>query len=277
VTLTPGTAGTLGGIAVGALGVAALVVLVVRGRFTPRRAAAWAIVVGYLTLLWIYALSPAPPVAAILCRDPNLTSLPNLFGIDPGPRGLIADPSFQELVLNTALFLPFGALIAVNFPRGVASVAAIGLGVSVAGELTQLTGSWGLYPCAYRQFSLEDILLNTAGATMGALVVWIARKRPWGPAYIDPESGRAGTRGRRILAIGLDLIVVLVGAVATVVFFRLVLTTGLNRPFELANGGGDALLGVGVAVALEAIVLMITGMTVGEQMVDLRRRGRSER
>ena len=256
------------------MAIAAVVGLLIRGRFTPRRAAAWSIVVGYLLILWAYALSPAPPVAAVLCRAPNLTSLPNVFGVDLGPRGLIADPSFQELVLNTALFLPLGALIAVNFPRSVLAVSGIGFGLSVAGELTQLSGSWGLYPCAYRQFSLEDILLNTIGATLGALVVWIARKRPWGPAYIDPTSGRAGTRGRRVLAIGLDLLVVAVGAVATVVFYRLVLTNGLNRPFDLANSGGDALLGVGVTVLLEAVVLIATGMTVGEQMVDLRRRRR---
>lgn len=45
-----------------------------------------------------------------------------------------------------------------------------GLATSLAIELTQLIGVWGLFPCAHRLFDVDDLLLNTAGATLGSLV-----------------------------------------------------------------------------------------------------------
>jgi glycopeptide antibiotics resistance protein len=44
------------------------------------------------------------------------------------------------------------------------------LATSLAIELTQLIGVWGLFPCAHRLFDVDDLLLNTAGATLGSLV-----------------------------------------------------------------------------------------------------------
>lgn len=37
-------------------------------------------------------------------------------------------------------------------------------------ELTQLTGIWGLYPCAYRQFNVDDLFLNVLGIVAGFVI-----------------------------------------------------------------------------------------------------------
>ena len=53
---------------------------------------------------------------------------------------------------------------------GVATAALFGLGLSLACELSQLTGVWGLFPCAYRSFNVDDLMLNTLGVCAGALL-----------------------------------------------------------------------------------------------------------
>ena len=267
--MTPGIVG----IALGAIALLVVLVIIARSRSRlGQRAIGYAALACYVTVLWVYALAPAP--AVVSCREPNWFGFPNVVGVASGPRGLIADPAFQELVLNTALFVPLGVVLGVMLRWRFGVSVLVGLGLSLAVEATQLTGSWGLYPCAYRQFSTEDVLLNTLGTAAGAGIAWLAQHRPWAAAYIDPDSGRARSSGRRVLAIALDLLVVALAAVASIVFYRLVLTTGLERPFDLVNAGSDAILGLAIAVLGEAVVLVCTGMTVGEQIVDLRRRRR---
>ncbi|KFI25341.1 hypothetical protein CN97_08440 [Haematobacter massiliensis] len=34
-------------------------------------------------------------------------------------------------------------------------------------ELTQITGNWGLYPCPYRLFDVDDLIMNFAGVMTG--------------------------------------------------------------------------------------------------------------
>lgn len=45
-----------------------------------------------------------------------------------------------------------------------------GIGLTLAVELTQLSGLWDLYPCAYRQFNVDDLILNALGVVVGFLL-----------------------------------------------------------------------------------------------------------
>lgn len=45
-----------------------------------------------------------------------------------------------------------------------------GVGLTLAVELTQLTGLWGIYPCAWRQFNVDDLILNALGVVAGFLL-----------------------------------------------------------------------------------------------------------
>ena len=57
-----------------------------------------------------------------------------------------------------------------------------GSGLSLGVELTQLTGIWGLYPCPYRQFDVDDLILNTGGVVLGFLCVRALDARARAPA-----------------------------------------------------------------------------------------------
>lgn len=66
------------------------------------------------------------------------------------------------------------AAIGLTLARHVSTWAGIALfsaTLTVTVELTQLTGIWGIYPCAYRQFNVDDLLLNMLGVLAGAAII----------------------------------------------------------------------------------------------------------
>ncbi len=85
-----------------------------------------------------------------------------------GSRPSFETPDVQDLPLNVLLFVPLGMFVRYLLRRGFLATVAIGAAVSLLIELTQLTGDWGLYPCAYRFFSTSDLITNTVGAGIGA-------------------------------------------------------------------------------------------------------------
>ena len=72
-------------------------------------------------------------------------------------------------VLNFLTCLPIGALLSPDV-RGARTALGAGFALSLAVELTQITGTWGLYPCAYRKFDVDDLVLNTLGVVVGFLL-----------------------------------------------------------------------------------------------------------
>src|SRR5699024_7302988 len=82
-------------------------------------------------------------------------------------------------------------------------------------EVTQYTGAWGLYPCGVRIADIEDLIANSLGAWIGALVapvlsrlavprltrdvrtaVQLGVSRPWtAAAALRPSGGEVGHDG----------------------------------------------------------------------------------
>lgn len=75
-----------------------------------------------------------------------------------------------QLAFNVVFFVPLGFILLrwARWPWWVVILA--GFCTSLFIESSQLTGFWGLYPCAYRQFDVDDLLTNTLGAVVGLLI-----------------------------------------------------------------------------------------------------------
>lgn len=185
--MTGGLIGLVGLSAAVAAGVTAVLVLALR--LTGRRTGAAALALCCLLVFFLGLTQfPLPDPATMVCpvpwTEPRLEPfrfVRRLIGILSRPDrigpGLLA-LGVAAALMNLILLAAIGAALAgvVRWRVGVAALA--GLGLSLAVELTQLTAFWGLYPCPWRQFDLDDLVLNTAGVTLGyGLAAWIRRRR----------------------------------------------------------------------------------------------------
>jgi len=144
-----------------------------RSRRIPRRHALLGLgVLVYSIAMLAYVLVPIPRDPGAFCErhriEPNL--LP--FAFHDGLWSTVL-----QLGLNILLFVPLGALLHDRGRHGIATATIAGFAVSLLIELTQLTGVWFVYPCAYRHFDVDDIIFNTIGAALGALVATTVRRR----------------------------------------------------------------------------------------------------
>lgn len=189
------------------------------------RAGGWATVVGYCFLFYLLAaalqtIMPLPSDPSGYCATQTYASSPQLrpfYFIEVVQRrargdwslaGMRHNPALLTTVLNGMLLLPLGFFLRYAVRMRLLAAAAIGFGVSLLFELTQLTGLWFIYPCAYRLFSVDDLILNTAGAALGWLIAGpLGRLLP----ELDPDRERsryAGkvTASRRVFALLADLV-----------------------------------------------------------------------
>ncbi len=83
-----------------------------------------------------------------------------------GLLGLLSNRTILATLMNFLICAIIGATLSRHVDRQwIASL--FGLGLSLGIEMTQLTGIWGLYPCAYRQFNVDDLLMNGLGVSFG--------------------------------------------------------------------------------------------------------------
>ena len=183
----------------------------------------------YLVAVWTFTIFPLPDIDPAWCAvnspAPQLRPLQFISEVRAtSAAALLTDPALAQVALNIALFLPLGVLLTLTTRASVLVAAAAGLALSLAVELTQLTGNWGIYPCNYRVFDVDDLIANTLGALLGALVTAVVlRRRPPHPAQAPPtvpvtDAGVTASigSGRRLLGMLADVTVVAVtGQTAT--------------------------------------------------------------
>jgi glycopeptide antibiotics resistance protein len=91
--------------------------------------------------------------------------------------GIALTYSAAELLANIALFVPFGILVSLLWPRRPAwVVVALGLATSAAIELTQLL----FLP--HRVSDVRDLVANTLGTAIGVAVLLVVTSRTSQPA-----------------------------------------------------------------------------------------------
>ncbi len=157
----------------------------------------------YLICAWALVLLPFPADIAKYCATTaakiQLVPFHWLFETireaqkeGTGITSLLTNGPLVIRVFNLLLLLPLGVYLRRWWGRGWLSTTAIAFSLSLAFELTQITGIWGLYDCSYRTFDVDDLIANTAGAALG----WWAA-----PAFrILPERGDSATEPRPVRA-----------------------------------------------------------------------------
>lgn len=195
--------------------------------------------------------------------------------LDHGLRATVRSWLFLQVALNVVLFVPFGVLARVLLRWGVLVTTLAGAGTSLLVELTQYTGAFGLVPCSYRVADVDDVLANTAGALLGALLApALLRLVPSSRRLAaDRTLARPVTVWRRWAGMALDALLATLLAAGLVVGWRVVLlVTGATRA-EIA--ASSPLL---LAVVLPFVAVFLgpslvgSGASLGQRVVWLRPR-----
>lgn len=171
------------------------------GRVSLARLIGWAAVCVYFTGLFVYTMLPLPEDAAAFCAAHTVGANTRPFQFVADIREHTAGYSaarvlrstvFLQAAFNVILFIPFGVILRRYVGLGIAVTTLAGAAVSGFIEATQFTGMFGLLPCAYRTGDIDDLILNTVGALLGAaiapLVLW------WMPSAKSLAVGRMEPR-----------------------------------------------------------------------------------
>jgi glycopeptide antibiotics resistance protein/uncharacterized RDD family membrane protein YckC len=257
-----------------------------RGRVGARRVYAHATFALYLIIAWALVLLPLPDVGGRFCINHDVTPQLSPFAwvqdvllewdADGGePLQLLANKALWVRLFNVALLIPLGVFLRRWFRRGFIATVAIGFALSLAFEVTQLTATWGLYPCPYRTFDVDDLMANTLGAAVGwavaPAIVLLPRRRGSDDAH--PEAERP-TVPRRLVATTVDLLL----AVGLTVPLRWAVDAAFVAYLGTAPAEGSsvalALQDVTLAVALGLLVVGVPwvagGRSPGTWAVGLR-------
>ena len=245
-----------------------------RGRLTVWRSLLWAGAAVYFWAIWTYTLIPLPNSEVYRCAGVNLQP----FAFVDEVRSAVAvsgrsltDPVVLQVALNVLLFAPLGFFLRVLGGRGILIAGLVGFATSGIIETTQLTGVWGLFPCAYRVFDVDDLIANTSGALLGSLLAFVVPAQHRGVERSrDADIPRPVTRRRRLLGLVCDVVGVwLVGfAVAVVVQAVLVLLVGERSSFSTDDVSSFA--GTIASAGLWLGVVLVTGRSIGDLATRVR-------
>lgn len=146
----------------------------------------------YVCAIVAFTLFPLPTITdeAVFCASraslahPQLNlfaSIDDIVRENPGAGlvRIVRSRAFLQVFFNFVLFVPLGFFLKYRYRKGLVFTVLAGFALSLTVEFTQLTGDWGLYPCAYRLFDVDDLLTNTVGTAAGwVLAVPLMRVLP---------------------------------------------------------------------------------------------------
>lgn len=163
-------------------GLASCLVILMLGRLAGRSLIPWLPVIASVSFFFWLTQHPLPDPAQMTCPNPDVAPrlVPFLF-LDTladhlsgrNTRGL-RDIELASALMNFVLCMIIGATL---IWRGVSQAGTVlaGAALSLFIETTQLTGTWGIFPCAYRVFDVDDLILNIGGVAAGAVLTALIR------------------------------------------------------------------------------------------------------
>jgi glycopeptide antibiotics resistance protein len=179
-----------------------------------------------------------------------------------------------QVVMNVILFIPFGAIARRYWNRSLGVSILLGALVSLLVESTQLTGIWGLYECSYRVADVDDLIANTAGAAIGALIAPIVLA--WMPSSralrATRDAARPVTVWRRWFGMILDAVAVQVSITVLSLVFVVprVLITGATGPANDPTLPEVLSIGAGTVIVVIVLPALIgSGASLGQRLVWL--------
>lgn len=208
------------------------------GRLSLVRLAVAAALSIYGVALVAYTLLPLPADAAAWCaryaiHGVQLDPLRFLDDIRRETAGLGVEATVRsravlQVVFNVVLFVPWGVFVRRYLGRGLGFTVASGFLASVLIEATQYTGAWGLVGCAYRIADIDDVLTNTLGTLIGAVIAPVVLRRvPTGADLAkDRYRPRQVTVWRRWLGMVVDVFLFIGLGIALDLTYRVALVLG---------------------------------------------------
>ncbi len=169
------------------------------------------------------------------------------------------------VLFNVALTMPLGFYLRYYFHRRWWQAVLVGFGTSLAFELTQLTGVWGIFPIPYRIFDVDDLITNTFGCLLGYMLTMpVERLLPdlagWQYSTLDEGDWHA-TVWRRLLGACVDL-----ALSVALVAVRVVLAPALSE--DLGTVAMSFVAATGVVFML--VPVLTCGRTPGQALLRLR-------
>jgi len=221
----------------------------------------------YAAALWSYTLIPLPESRHFHCVGAQLRPFQFVADIAQDGRTPLHNRALLQVLFNVVLFAPLGYFLRVLVKRGWIVATGCGAAISLLIELTQKTGVWGFYRCAYRVFDVDDLMMNTLGALLGSLVaipvaLVLQRRRP--PAMVTTV-----TLGRRVIGIVVDLAAIAIIGISLAVAWRVFGSMVLGWSLDDLPKWADILLGAGAPALVEGYWVFARGRTLGEAAVQL--------
>ncbi|HEY4599756.1 MAG TPA: VanZ family protein [Cerasibacillus sp.] len=125
---------------------------------------------------------------------------------------LLRAPSVYQVVFNILLLLPLGVYLRYYFVKKSKWFYAVMIGflVSLFFEITQRTALFGYFECPYRLFDVDDLIMNTLGATIGFFIApmilfFIPSKSRIREVDIKHQSDKHATYGIQVIELFINI------------------------------------------------------------------------
>ncbi|RAI85940.1 VanZ family protein [Algoriphagus yeomjeoni] len=172
--------------------------------------------------------------------------------------GIVKSTTFKVTAFNVLLLMPLGFFLRYLFQiKNAWLVTLIGFLTSLFFEVTQLTAIYGLYPCRFRHFEVDDLITNTFGCFIGFVIARYSDVLP--NVSSKPLLNRSNvTLTQRFLAIFVDSLLV--------ILFTSYVIEGLTENVWVLS-----LMKVGLIFFYFIFVSKITnGQTFGKKLLGIR-------